>query len=225
MAKTCVITGANRGIGHSFAKAFRKLGYEVIGTARKSSDFAALHEIGAKAYELDVTSEASVNKFKAAIGDVPISLLICNAGLLIKDDLGKTSAESMAAQFATNAIGPMLVAQALLPNLKAAEKARVVHMTSRMGSMDDNSSGGYYGYRASKAALNAVVKSMAVDLKEAGIPVIALHPGFVSTAMVEFKGQIEPDAAVEKMVPVIEALDINRTGKFIHGLQNEELPW
>jgi len=114
------------------------------------------------------------------------------------------------------------ISEALLPNLKAGSK--IANITSRMGSIADNDSGGRYGYRASKAAFNAIGRSMAIDLKKSGVAVAQLHPGFVKTRMVNFGGLITPEESVAGLVKRIEALDLENSGSFWH-CNGEELPW
>jgi NAD(P)-dependent dehydrogenase (short-subunit alcohol dehydrogenase family) len=125
-------------------------------------------------------------------------------------------------QFEVNALGPMLVVHALQDRL--ADSAKVGLMTSRMGSMQDNTSGGYYGYRASKAALNAIGKSLAVDLAPRGISVVLLHPGLVATDMVGGAGDVSPDEAATQLIARIDALTTKQSGAFLHA-NGTPLPW
>jgi NAD(P)-dependent dehydrogenase (short-subunit alcohol dehydrogenase family) len=125
-------------------------------------------------------------------------------------------------QFKVNALGALRVTHALLGNLR--DGARIINMTSRMGSLDDNTSGGYYGYRMSKAALHMATRSLAVDLKNRGIAVIAMHPGMVQTDMTRGFGMLTPEASVAGMNQVIDKLTIEQTGLFLH-YQGTSLPW
>ena len=130
--------------------------------------------------------------------------------------------ESLRHQFEVNALGPLRVAQALLDNVGAGSKIAI--MTSRMGSMADNDSGGYYGYRASKAAVNAIGKSLAIDLKPRGVAVFLLHPGYVATDMVGRSGDISPEVAAQRLLELIDKLGLEETGSFRHS-NGSELPW
>src|SRR5207342_2254363 len=140
----------------------------------------------------------------------PIQRLWLNAGVLEREKLGAIDSaafESLRHQFEVNALGPLRVAQALLDNVGAGSKIAI--MTSRMGSMADNDSGGYYGYRASKAAVNAIGKSLAVDLRPRGVAVFLLHPGYVSTEMVGRSGDISPEVAAQRLVELVDKLGLN----------------
>ena len=145
-----------------------------------------------------------------------------NAGMLHDESLGALDFDAIRAQMEINAYAPLRVTEALLPCL--GEGAKIANITSRMGSIADNDSGGRYGYRASKAALNAFGKSMAVDLAPRGIAVAQLHPGYVQTRMVNFGGLITPDEAAQGIAARIEALTLETSGGFWHS-NGEPLPW
>lgn len=159
-------------------------------------------------------SADGLEKFKR-----PINILINNAGMLVRDTFDDLKAEDIINQFKTNSLGPLLVTRYLIGNLSAGSKGieelmKVVNITSRMGSIEDNSSGGYYGYRASKSALNMITKSLSVDLEPKGIKVVAIHPGYIRTDMTKGNGEMFPDEAVSRMVGVIESFTVN--GGFYH---------
>lgn len=217
-----LVTGANRGIGLSWARAFRKREARVIGTAREPGAADDLRDIGAQVEELDVTDDASVAMLAERLVGVPIDLLILNAGILRRDTADSVDAALMMRQFDTNALGPLRVALALRPNLALAEKPAVIAMTSRMGSIADNTSGGFYGYRTSKAALNAVMKSISIDF--APWPVVVVHPGYIATRMTGNQGDLGPDEAVDRMLSIVDRLDESMTGRFYHR-DGHELPW
>lgn len=223
MTKTVVITGANRGIGLALTKLYRSRGYEVYGTCRKPSE--ELQDSGAQVVDkVDVATDAGRERLKSALKDKHIDILINNAGILQTEALGAVAAnaDNLRAQFETNAIAPLLVTECLLDNL--GEGSKVAMITSRMGSMEDNTSGGHYGYRMSKAALNAASKSLSVDLKNRGIAVAILHPGFVSTEMVGGQGDITASQAAERLVERIDELTLETTGTFRHS-NGDPLPW
>jgi len=221
---TALITGANRGIGLALAQRLAARGDRVIGACRHSSD--ALAATGARIESgVDVTDDAALAALARRLSDTRIDQLWLNAGILSRESLGtiaSTGFDSLRRQFEVNALGPLRVAQALLAQLGEGSKIGII--TSRMGSIADNDSGGYYGYRASKAAVNAIGKSLAIDLKPRGIAVFLLHPGYVATDMVDGTGDITPAVAAERLVGVLDRLDIGQTGSFWHS-NGSPLPW
>ena len=222
--KTILVTGANRGIGLALTRAFRARGDAVIAVCRRSSD--ALEPTGAQVEPgLDVTDGDALDALARRLSDVRIDTLVLNAGVLERESLGdidEAGFDSMRRQFEVNALGPLRVAQALLDNL--ADGAKVGIVTSRMGSVADNGSGGRYGYRASKAAVNAIGKSLAVDLQPRGIAVFLLHPGYVATDMVGGTGDVSPEQAAAQLVERLDGLTLEQTGTFWHA-NGSPLPW
>ena len=222
--KTILVTGANRGIGLALTRAFRARGDAVIAVCRRSSD--ALEATGAQVEPgIDVTDGDALDALARRLSDVRIDTLVLNAGVLERESLGDIDAagfDSMRRQFEVNALGPLRVAQALLDHL--ADGAKVGIVTSRMGSVADNGSGGRYGYRASKAAVNAIGKSLAVDLQPRGIAVFLLHPGYVATDMVGGTGDVSPEQAAAQLVERLDGLTLEQTGTFWHA-NGSPLPW
>ncbi len=219
--KTALITGANRGIGLELARHYAANGWQVIGVCRETSN--ELDEIASKVIdEIDLTTEKSIATLKQALAGVSIDLLINNAGLLKDEQLGKIDFESIQEQMEINAYAPLRVTDALVGQINSGGK--IANITSRMGSIADNTSGGRYGYRASKAALNAFGKSLAEDLKPNNIAVAQLHPGYVKTRMVNFGGMITPAEAAAGLAARIDELSIENTGSFWHS-NGELLPW
>lgn len=219
--KNVVITGANRGIGLAMAKQFSARGDHVIAVCRQAS--AELLETGAEILDsIDVTREADLLRLQDELKDRKIDTLINNAGLLHNESLGDIDSATMRAQYEVNAIAPLNVTDTLHGSLKKGSK--VIMITSRMGSIADNGSGGRYGYRMSKAALNAAGKSLALDLKDEGIAVAMIHPGFVQTDMVNHAGDISADVAAERIIKRIDELSLKTTGQFKHS-NGEDLPW
>lgn len=216
-----VITGANRGIGLELARHYAAEGCEVIGVCRQSSDELA-GVAGQVIDGVDVTTDAGIDKLKSGLAGKRISLLINNAGLLQDEQLGSIDFDSIRTQMEINAYAPLRVAEALAPLM--GQGSKIANITSRMGSIADNDSGGRYGYRASKAALNAFGKSLAVDLKPRGIAVAQLHPGYVKTRMVNFGGLITPEESARGLAERIANLTLENTGSFWHS-NGEELPW
>lgn len=216
-----VITGANRGIGLAFARQYQETGAEVTAICREAS--AALRQTGANIIEgIDVTSLDALETMQHALGDKPIDILINNAGLLTREGLEAAPRDDVLTQFEVNALAPLQVTLHLKHLL--GEGSKVIMITSRMGSMADNGSGGFYGYRMSKAALNAAGVSLARDFKEHGIAVALLHPGYVQTDMVNNQGDISADTAAERLRQRIEDLNLESTGQFKHS-NGDDLPW
>ncbi|EON91378.1 short chain dehydrogenase/reductase family oxidoreductase [Marinobacter lipolyticus SM19] len=219
--QTVVITGANRGIGLELARHYAGKGCQVIGVCREAS--AELQETAAKVIEgVDVTSDAGIQKLVKELDGQTIDLLINNAGLLQDEKLGSIDFDSIRTQMEINAYAPLRVAEALVGQIPYGGK--IANITSRMGSIADNDSGGRYGYRASKAALNAFGKSLAVDLQPKGIAVAQLHPGYVKTRMVNFGGLITPAESAKGLAERIEELNLDNSGSFWHS-NGELLPW
>jgi NAD(P)-dependent dehydrogenase (short-subunit alcohol dehydrogenase family) len=221
MSNIVLITGANRGVGLALAEHYFDAGWRVIGVCRQPSE--ELVRVAAKVIEgIDVTQPNDVAKLAKMLNDQELDLLVNNAGLLHDESLGSIDFESIREQMEINAYAPLRVTEALLPNLKKGSK--IANITSRMGSIADNDSGGRYGYRASKAALNAFGKSLAIDLRPRGIAVAQLHPGYVQTRMVNFGGLVSPQEAALGIAARIEALTLESSGSFWHS-NGESLPW
>jgi len=217
-----VVTGANRGIGLALAAHLAKHGDHVLAACRASSP--ELAKLGVEVVEgVDVATDAGIAALVAAVGTRSIDLLVNNAGILVwGDQLGKLDVAGIRKQFEVNALAPLRLTDALRDRL--GKGAKVALITSRMGSIDDNSSGGAYGYRMSKAALNMAGKSLAVDLKDRGVAVVILHPGMVSTDMLGGRGQVEPPESARGLVARIDELTLATTGSFRH-MNGEQLPW
>jgi NAD(P)-dependent dehydrogenase (short-subunit alcohol dehydrogenase family) len=220
----CLVTGANRGIGLALCKRLVDRGDQVIAACRHSS--AQLDALGARVETgVDVGDPESVRRLGRALEGQPLDWLINNAGVLRRDQLGELNGDAIEGiyeQFRINSVGPVLVTQALAANLRPGSKVGIV--TSRMGSVEDNTTGGYYGYRMSKAAVNAAGKSLAMDLKARGIAVALLHPGYVRTDMVGGGGDVEPDTAAEGLIARLDELELETTGGFWHA-NGQRLPW
>ena len=229
--KTVLITGANRGIGLALAKLYHKKGgWTVLGTARRPAEAKELQSIASQVLLLDVSSEQSINELQQHLKDKSVDLLINNAGIYQRQDFESMTASPMLQEYMTNAIGPILVSRALLPNLCKSQQPRIVNMTSRMGCIADNSSGGSYGYRASKSALNSMTKSFAVDFPD--VPVLLTHPGFIQTEMVGMRGEMSAEECALRLVKIYDdfcAQDALTSGKFKNGMllhrDGDELPW
>ena len=221
---TTLITGANRGIGLALAQASAARGERVVAVCRNASP--ELKALDARIVEgIDVTRRDDLARLAAALADERLDRVYVNAGVLSQEALGEIDADAEAAirqQFEVNALAPVLTVQALLDRL--ADGARIGIVTSRMGSMADNGSGGYYGYRMSKAAVNAAGRSLAIDLKPRGIAVALLHPGYVRTRMTGDRGEISTEQAAAGLIARLDALSLASSGGFWHS-NGETLPW
>lgn len=221
---TVLVTGSNRGIGLALCQVFRARGDQVIATCRVSSP--ELDRLGAEVVPgVDVTSDAAVQGLARRLGERRIDVLVLNAGILSKDTAKLNPGLDLAAiqeQIAVNAIAPLRLARELASFLHAGSKIALI--TSRMGSIADNGSGGYYGYRMSKAALNAMGMSLARDLEVRRIAVALLHPGYVRTDMTGGMGNIDAADAARLLVARIDELTLATTGGFWHA-NGERLPW
>lgn len=226
MSKVALITGANRGIGLELCRLYVEQGYEVVAVCRESSDEVediADQVISGVDLTLDEAMDSVAQVLSMTLGDeAQIDVLINNAGVFYNETLEDMNIDTIRRQFEVNALAPLKVTHTLLPFLK--EGSKVANITSRMGSVEDNGSGAYYGYRASKAALNAMGKSLALDLKKMGISVAMLHPGFVQTRMVGFNGDISATQAAAGIAARIDELNLENTGGFWHS-NGQTLPW
>jgi NAD(P)-dependent dehydrogenase (short-subunit alcohol dehydrogenase family) len=221
MPPTALVTGGNRGIGLALCALLKQRGAEVIAVCRRPSP--PLEALGVRVVAgVDVASDAGVKSLSNALGGARLDLAILNAGILRSSGLEDLDLEDVQEQLAVNAIGPLRVAHALLPNLGKGSKLALI--TSRMGSMGDNGSGGSYGYRMSKAALNAAGVSLAVDLRPRGVALAILHPGYVRTDMTGGSGNVAPAEAAKMLLERIDELRIETTGRFLHA-NGEQLPW
>jgi NAD(P)-dependent dehydrogenase (short-subunit alcohol dehydrogenase family) len=221
MARTVLVIGANRGIGLALCARLKEGGRQVIAACRKSSP--ALDALGVRVEAgVDVTSDDAVAGLARRLEDVALDELVCNAGILREDDLDDRAYDDIRAQMEVNAIAPLRVVAALHRSLRRGGKIALI--TSRMGSIGDNGSGGHYGYRMSKAALNAAGMSMARDLASSGIAVAILHPGYVRTDMTGGSGNIDPADAAKQLVDRIDAMTLETTGTFWHA-NGQVLPW
>jgi NAD(P)-dependent dehydrogenase (short-subunit alcohol dehydrogenase family) len=220
----CVITGGNRGIGLELARQLAARGNQLAVVCRQASP--GLEELGAETIEgIDVSDAGCMNTLRERIGERRIDLLINNAGVLRRDRLGQiddAGVDDIVLQFRVNSIGPLLVTQALLPRLETGAKIGIV--SSRMGSVADNTSGGYYGYRMSKAAANMVGASLAQDLAERGVAVAVLHPGYVRTEMTGGQGDVNAEQAAAGLLARLDELTMETSGGFWHA-NGEALSW
>lgn len=217
---TVLITGASRGIGLELARLLHARGDTVIATSRSSSP--ELDALDVRQERLDVTDQDSVDALAKRLDKERIDTLINNAGVLHGDTLDRLDFDQITQQIQVNTLGPLRVTAALRRRLRTGSKVAII--TSRMGSISDNDSGGAYGYRLSKAAVNAVGRSLAIDLGRDGISVVLLHPGFVRTDMTGGRGNWDAPDAAAALIERIDELNADNAGRFLHA-NGEPLPW
>jgi len=233
--KTCssvMITGASRGIGLEFARQYVQDGWRVYATCRNPeraldlNRLAADHRDRLSVHPLDVTESRHIDAMSLVLGKTSLDLLINNAGMLgpAEQGFGHTDTDAWTYTLKVNAIAPLKLTEALADNLAKSQRPLAVVLSSRMGSIADNDSGGYYIYRSSKAAVNAVVKSAALDLAERGILVLAVHPGWVRTDMGGPQAEIDAVDSVSRLRTLFERVNARDTGRFFD-ISGEELPW
>lgn len=218
---TWVITGGNRGIGLAMCRMLAERDEAVIAVCRQTSD--ALEALGVRVEAgVDVTAAADVAALTERLDGLAIDVLVNNAGVLSHERLGGLDFDAMRFQFEVNTLGVLRVTDALLGNLHPGAKIGII--TSRMGSIEDNSSGGSYGYRMSKAAVNAAGKSLALDLASRDIAVAILHPGWVRTDMTRGQGLVDADESAAGLIARLDALTQETSGTFWH-MNGDQLPW
>jgi NAD(P)-dependent dehydrogenase (short-subunit alcohol dehydrogenase family) len=221
---TALITGAAGGIGYELARQLAERGMSVIATCRKAG--TELSRLGVRVEAgIDIATDQGCAELAARVAGEELDLVILNAGVLTQESLEALDDDACARirrQFEVNALAPLHISALLAPQLVAG--AKLVLVTSRMGSMADNTSGGYYGYRMSKAALNAAGRSLAHDLSPRGVAVVMLHPGFVQTPMTGGRGDVDPARAARNLIARIDELTPASSGGFVHA-SGSPLPW
>ena len=219
---TVLVTGANRGIGLEYCRQLQQRGDQVIAVCRQSSPELDVIDVEIES-GVDLTNEANRANLVRRLAGRSLDTVILNAGLLVSMGLDDLDPEAIRRQFEVNALAPLLLARSLVPLMPWG--SRLALMTSRMGSIDDNSSGGSYGSRMSKVALNIAGKSLAVDLRPEGIAVAILHPGLVRTRMIQFNPRgVSPEESVRGLLTRIDGLTLDNSGTFWHA-NGDVLPW
>lgn len=224
---TVLITGANRGIGLEFTRSFAAEGWRVHACCRHPDKARQLKAVEGDVtrHRIDVTDGLQVAALSRGLADEPVDVLINNAGIYgPRHSFGKTPFDEWPEVFEVNAIAPLRMAQRFVEQVASSERKLIVNISSRMGSIAANDSGGNYIYRSSKAALNMVAKSLSVDLAGRGISVVMFHPGWVQTDMGGPSAAVTPADSVAGMRAVIERLTQADTGKFFD-YDGGELPW
>jgi NAD(P)-dependent dehydrogenase (short-subunit alcohol dehydrogenase family) len=214
--ETWLVTGANRGIGLAFAEVLSSRGDSVIATARQPAKARDLERLGVRVEQLDVADERSVADLARRMSGEPLDVLVNNAG--IGDDgppFPRLTMKDLEETFRVNTIGPSAVSQALLPNLRAGKRRTIVNLSSGLGSVSENDSGGWIAYRVSKAALNQLTRSMAADLKGERFVCVVICPGWVRTDMGGSGASLSPADSVASMLRVIDRLTPADTSRFL----------
>ncbi|MFC7335454.1 SDR family oxidoreductase [Rhodocista pekingensis] len=226
---TLVVTGASRGIGLEFARQYAADGWRVIAGVRHPDKAEALRAVsGVEVHRLDVADPASIEAFAAGLEGEVVDLLINNAGIMgphpHQQNQVTLDVAGWEETLRVNALGPVLVTLALTPNLTRALKPVAATVTSQMGSIAENSGGGYYAYRMSKAAVNMGMKNLSLDLRDRNIAVVVLHPGWVQTDMGGEQAPVKPAESVAGLRRVLAGVGIGHSGRF-YSYRGEELPW
>jgi NAD(P)-dependent dehydrogenase (short-subunit alcohol dehydrogenase family) len=231
--KTALITGANRGIGLEFCRQYAADGWHVLACSRHPEKSDALNKLAAqhpeliKIQSLDVADHVQIERLSEMLAQESIDLLINNAGIYPDSDssgFGHTNYAQWMQAFQINAMAPMKMAEAFAPQIARGKQKTIVTISSKMGSIADNSSGGNYLYRSSKAAVNMVVKSLALDLKPTGLIAVVFNPGWVKTDMGGPNAMISTGQSVSGMRQVISSLTLSDSGKFF-GYDGQVIPW
>jgi NAD(P)-dependent dehydrogenase (short-subunit alcohol dehydrogenase family) len=217
---TVLITGANRGLGLEFARQYSASGWEVVATARETSP--ELDELGVRVESLDMSDLDAVAGFGQRLD--ALDLLIANAGTYgPKDADGAEDARGWLDTFAVNTVAPFLLAKSVLPLVEQA-RGKLIAISSKMGSIDDNNSGGYLAYRSSKTALNSAWRNLAIEVRRRDVVAAVLHPGWVKTRMGGTSAPLDPEDSVGGMRRVIERLSLDDSGGFF-GYDGATIPW
>ncbi len=223
---TVLITGANRGIGLALATEFHQQGYKVIATARKPDKATALNKLGIEVQQLDVADKASVDALALRLEGRSIDILLNNAGIKghSASSFKDLDIEQLDRVLDVNSLGVLRVTQALLPNLQQGSGKVVASISSRMGSIAQNNSGGALGYRASKTALNSFNKSLSVEFAPQGFTFVVLHPGWVRTDMTGDSATYSTEQSAEGLLQVISGLNKSDNGRF-YDFKGDSISW
>lgn len=228
---TILITGANRGIGLALTEQFAEDGWQVLACCRNPADAGQLRVLtdrglAVEVHALDVTNYAQMAALADQLGARPIDILLSNAGIYGSKGagFGEVDAEEWRQVLEVNTIAPLMLVQALVEQVAASQQKLVAVISSKVGSIADNSSGGSYMYRSSKTAVNQVVKSLSIDLAGRGISVISLHPGWVQTDMGGPNAEISTDQSVSGLKGILQSAGLAQSGQFIE-YDGSSIPW
>ena len=217
---TVLVTGANRGIGYEFVKQYSKNNFNVLACCRSAENASELQELAKevkniKIYELDVGNINIIKNLSQQLKNEKIDVLINNAGIYRSSTIGNINYDEWMESFKINTIAPYQIVEAFLDQILNSDLKKVVSITSKMGSIDDNTTGGSYIYRSSKTALNSMMRSLTHDLVDRGIATLTLHPGWVRTDMGGPGGWIDSFESVQGMIREIDKLTIDDSGKYL----------
>jgi short-subunit dehydrogenase len=217
---TVLVTGANRGIGYEFVKQYSKNNFNVLACCRSAENASELQELAKevkniKIYELDVGNINIIKNLSQQLKNEKIDVLINNAGIYRSSTIGNINYDEWMESFTINTIAPYQIVEAFLDQILNSDLKKVVSITSKMGSIDDNTTGGSYIYRSSKTALNSMMRSLTHDLVDRGIATLTLHPGWVRTDMGGPGGWIDSFESVQGMIREIDKLTIDDSGKYL----------
>lgn len=231
MTQTVLITGANRGLGLALTHACLRRDDKVFACCRDPYHAKSLHQLaevypGLQIHQLDVAHGQDYLELKQALGDEALDLIIANAGVFgpQTQGFGQTNYHQWGEVFAINTMASLRLAEQFIDNLKHGTQSTLLCISSIMASMADNQEGGYYLYRSSKAALNAVVKSLALDLADQHIKVFLMHPGWLKTEMGGDEAPMQADEAAVIMLETLSKLTPERSGEFLR-YDGKALPW
>jgi len=232
MIETILITGANRGIGLALSTVFARNGWQVIACCRKPERATALSALRAasegrlKIDQLEVTDDSQLERLRKELDGIAIDVLVNNAGIKGPDhqDFGFLDESWWIETFRVNSIAPYKISRALLDNVLLSRRRVISTMTSQMGSLGGNHSGGSYVYRTTKAAMNMVMKSLSIDLQEKGVTAVAFHPGWVRTDMGGPEAPLSPEQSAEGLFKTLLSLNPGNNGQFLNYL-GESLSW
>jgi NAD(P)-dependent dehydrogenase (short-subunit alcohol dehydrogenase family) len=232
MSRTLLVTGASRGIGLEFVRQYAGQGWRVYAGCRAPETAVELNRLAAASagrisvHPLDVTKATHIKAMQAVLGRTPLDILLNNAGIYGQDNarFGNTDPERWLETFRINSIAPLKLMEALVENVAASERRIMATLSSKMGSMADNGSGGSYVYRASKAAVNAVMVSAAIDLRPRGITAVALHPGWVKTDMGGPNAEITVQQSVTALRGILNHITLADSGRFFD-VDGTLIPW
>ncbi len=229
---TVLITGANRGLGLEFCRQYAEQGWHIIACARNPDDAFDLNNLAGhhskiQLETLDVSKFKQIDALSQKLADQAIDVLINNAGVYLDDKsngFGRLDYQAWTESLLTNTEAPLKMSEAFLPQIKKSDKKLIVNVSSLMGSIADNDSGGSIFYRSSKAALNAAMKSLAVELKDQSVGVLIFHPGWVKTDMGGPNALINAEQSVSGMRGLIESFSLNQSGSFVK-YDGTPMPW
>ena len=217
---TILVTGANRGLGYEFVKQYSESDYNVLACCRDTSQAINLKKLAdvsenIEIYKLDVGNLENIKNLSKQLQDKKIDILINNAGIYRSSTVGNINYDEWLESFRINTIAPYQITEAFLNQISNSDLKKVISITSKMGSIDDNTSGGSYIYRSSKTALNSMMQSLSHDIKHHGIATLTLHPGWVRTDMGGMGGWIDAYESVQGMIKQIKKLTLDNTGKYV----------